>query len=149
MRKQILENILSGLLVPKGFKKKGNYWVNNGDRLTKMVHLQKSQFNNSFYINYGFIINSIPLDGLAMHIFKRVSSLNETVKNRINILLNLDNDIPERRDEELFNILMIELVDKVRDINSEDDLQKMIVGFSQAELNMVPLSVKKHFKIIV
>lgn len=148
MKSKILENTLSELLIPNGFKKKGNYWVINGNELTKVVHLQKSQFSNSFYINYGYIIKSIPLDGLTMHVFQQVSSLEEKEKNRIMQLLNLDIDISDSvRTEELNNILKIKLVDIMKSINSEDDLKKMIESFSQAQLNMIPSSVKNHFKI--
>ncbi len=150
MKIKILANILSELLILNGFKKKGNYWVIDGNELTKVVHLQKSQFSNSFYINYGYIINSIPLDGLTMHVFQQVSSLEEKEKNRIVQLLNLDIDISDSvRIEELNNILKIKLVDKMNSISSEDDLKKMIENFAQAQLNMIPSSVKNHFKIIV
>ena len=56
MEKKDLINILSEMLVPIGFKRKGNYWVVNGDEITKMVNLQKSQYGNSFYINYDYIV---------------------------------------------------------------------------------------------
>ena len=54
MRKKELTDILSELFIPIGFKRKGNFWVINGDVLTKMVNLQKSQFSNRFYINYHY-----------------------------------------------------------------------------------------------
>lgn len=150
MKNKILESILSELLIPNGFKKKGNYWIIIGNEIAKIVHLQKSQFGNSFYINFGYIINSIPLNGLSMHIFQEVSSLEEKEKNRIMELLNLDNDISETvRIDELDRILRSKLVDKMRSINSEDDVRKMTEGFSQAQLNMIPLSVKEHFKITI
>jgi len=74
MEKKELASILSEVLVPIGFKKKGNYLVINGDEITKMVNLQKSQFGTYFYINYGYILNSIPLDDM-MHIYNGVTSL--------------------------------------------------------------------------
>lgn len=148
MKNKILESILSELLIPNGFKKKGNYWLINGNELTKIVHLQKSQFGNSFYINFGYIINSIPLNGLSMHIFQQVSSLDEKERNRIMELLNLDNDISETvRIDELDHILRSKLVDKMKSINSLDDIRKMTEDFSQAQLNMIPLSVKEYLKI--
>ncbi|AYZ36190.1 DUF4304 domain-containing protein [Chryseobacterium indologenes] len=148
MKNKILESILSELLIPNGFKKKGNYWLINGNELTKIVHLQKSQFGNSFYINFGYIINSIPLNGLSMHIFQQVSSLDEKERNRIMELLNLDNDISETvRIDELDHILRSKLVDKMKSINSQDDIRKMTEDFSQAQLNMIPLSVKEYLKI--
>lgn len=60
-----LANVTSDVLLPLGFKRKGNYRVVYGSKLDKIVNLQKSQYRNRYYINYGFILNSIPLDGLA------------------------------------------------------------------------------------
>ena len=71
---KILANLLNDLFSGLGFKKKGNYWVHNGQEISRMIHLQKSQYGNSFYINYGFIVTLIPLDGLMMHVHKRLGS---------------------------------------------------------------------------
>lgn len=59
MEKKELTNIITELLIPLGFKKKDNYWVVNGDEVTKMVNLQKSQYSSSYYINFGYILKSI------------------------------------------------------------------------------------------
>lgn len=67
----------------------------SGDKITKIINLQKSQFNNSFYINYGYILNSIPLESLMMHIYNRVTSFNIEERNRISFLLNLESDISD------------------------------------------------------
>ena len=83
MEKKELANILSDVLIPTGFKKKGNYWVINGDEITKMVNLQKSQFSNRFYINYGYILNALPLGNFMMHVNNRVSSLDVEERDRI------------------------------------------------------------------
>lgn len=40
MEKKELASILNEIFVPIGFKKKGDYWVINGDEITKMVNLQ-------------------------------------------------------------------------------------------------------------
>lgn len=53
MDKKDLASILSEFLIPLGFKKKGNYWVKNRDEVNTIVNLQKSQFGNVFYVNYG------------------------------------------------------------------------------------------------
>ena len=73
-RKELI-NILNEVLVPIGFKRKGNYWVMIGNEITKMVNLQKSNYGNFFYINYGYILQSIQLDNVMMHIYNRVTSL--------------------------------------------------------------------------
>ena len=68
MKKKELSDAIGEVLIPNGFKKKGDYWLINGEEITKMVNLQKSQFSNRFYLNYGYIIKSIPLNNLMMHI---------------------------------------------------------------------------------
>ena len=148
MEKKELANILSDVLIPIGFKKKGNYWVINCDEITKMVNLQKSQFGNYYYINYGYIVKSIPLDGLMMHIFKRVASIDKRENFRIDELLDLESSISDKdRSEELKNILFENLIKNINLINTEMDILNEIKNMSQPLLNSVPLVVKRHFNL--
>ena len=87
MKKNELTSILNEILLPIGFKKKGNYWVVNGNEVTKIVNLQKSQSCNSFYINWGYNVNSVILNGV-MHIYNRVASEVKSENLRIGELLN-------------------------------------------------------------
>lgn len=147
MDKKELANILSQILIPAGFKKKGNYWVINGDVITKMVNLQKSQFSNSYYINYGYILNSIPLNGLMMHVSTGLSSLNEDENKRIKELLNLENEIDTiDRALELKKNLTEKLITKIQAVNSEEDILRGIK--QEKNLNDVPGVVLKHFNLI-
>ena len=145
MNKKELINILSEVLVPIGFKKKGNYWVINGDEITKMINLQKSNYGNFFYINYGYILNSIPLDNEMMHVYNRVTSLDLEERNRITFLLDLDSNVAdEDRTTELKQILG-KLVSKIQIVNTEEELLKELKN--RSDLNDIPLTVKKHFQI--
>jgi len=146
MEKKELVSILSEVLVPIGFKKKGDYWVINGDVLTKMANLQKSKFSNCFYINYGYILKSIPLDSLMMHIFKGLGSLDKAENTRIQELLNLENNISnENRAKELKKFLLEKLVVNFQAINTEEDLLTELKR--RPSLNDIPLVVKKHFNL--
>lgn len=146
MKKKELANTLNDVLAPAGFKKKGNYWIINGNEITKMVNLQKSQFNNVFYINYGYIINSIPLDNLMMHIFKRLSSKDANENNKIEELLNLANNLSdELRINKLKQVLNNMLIKEVVSVNKELDVLEEIKKLPT--LNLVPLVVKKHFDL--
>ncbi len=137
---------MSEILVPIGFKKKGNYWVVNGAEITKMVNLQKSQFSNSFYINYGYILNAIPLNGLTMHIFGGLGSLDSNENTRIKELLNLENNISdEERASDLKKVLLEKLVHKINLVNTEADVLEELK--KQPHLNNVPLVVKRHFNL--
>jgi Domain of unknown function (DUF4304) len=146
MEKKELSIILSEVLVPIGFKKKGNYWVVNGDVITKMINLQKSDYSNAFYINYGYILNSIPLDNLMMHVYNRVTSLDVEERNRITFLLDLENNIAdEERSKALKEMLKSKLVVKVQAVNTEDDLLAELK--KRPHLNDITLGVKKHFDL--
>jgi hypothetical protein len=146
MEKKELASILSEILVPIGFKKKGNYWVVNGTEITKMVNLQKSQFSNSFYINYGYIINAIPLGNLMMHIYNRVTSLDIEERNRITFLLDLESNIPDdERASDLKKVLLEKLVHKLSAVNTEADVLEELK--KRTQLNDIPLVVKRHFNL--
>lgn len=146
MIKKELESILSEILKPIGFNKKGNYWLANGAELNKIVHLQKSQFSNRYYINYGFIINAIPLNGLTMHVFNGLGSLESSENSRIKDLLDLDNDISfDNRANELRKIITDKIVGEFKEINTEVELLKQLRN--QPHLNDIPLTVKRHFHL--
>lgn len=146
MEKNELSSILSEVLVPIGFKKKGNYWVVDGAEITKMINLQKSQFSNSFYINYGYILNAIPLNGLTMHIFGGLGSLDSNRNARIKELLNLENNIyDEERASDLKKVLLEKLAHKVSSVNTEADVLEELK--KQPNLNNIPLVVKRHFHL--
>lgn len=147
MKNKELADTLSELLIPIGFKKKGNFWVINGDILTKMVNIQKSQFSNSFYINYGYIIKSIPLEDLIMHVFNGFGSIDVNENTRIKELLNLENIIPnEDRKRELKQFILDKLVSKIQAINTEGDLLNELKR--RPHLNDIPLTVKKYFNLM-
>lgn len=146
MEKKELSSILNEVLVPIGFKKKGDYWIINSDEITKMVNLQKSQFSNSFYINYGYILRSIPLNGLKMHVFKGFGAIDKTEQQRITALLDLGNNMTnEDRAKELKKILFEKLVLNIQEVNTEGDVLNELK--KRPHLNDIPLVVKKYFSL--
>jgi Domain of unknown function (DUF4304) len=146
MEKKELASILNEVLAPIGFKKKGDYWVINGDEITKMINLQKSQFSNSFYINYGYILKSVPLNGLMMHVFKGFGSIDKTEQQRMTALLDLGNNISnEDRAKELKKLLLEKLVLNIQEVNREEDVLSELK--KRPHLNDIPLVVKKHFSL--
>jgi hypothetical protein len=146
MEKKELASILNEVLAPIGFKKKGDYWVINGDEITKMINLQKSQFSNSFYINYGYILKSVPLNGLMMHVFKGFDSIDKTEQQRMTALLDLGNNISnEDRAKELKKLLLEKLVLNIQEVNREEDVLSELK--KRPHLNDIPLVVKKHFSL--
>ena len=146
MEKRQLTNVLNEILISIGFKKKGNYWVINGDVITKMVNLQKSNYSNAFYINYGYILNSIPLGNLMMHVYNRVTSLDIEERDRITALLDLESNISdEERIKALKEILQNKLVKKIQAVNTEEDLLAELK--KRPHLNDITLAIKEHFNL--
>lgn len=147
MEKEELANIITETLNSLGFKKKGNYWIKNRPEVNTMVNLQKSQHGNYFYINYGYIINSIPLDGLMMHIYKRVAATDIVENKRIQDLLNLESNISDSdRQKQLKEILNQYLVAPITCIETEEDILKELN--EQQNLDMLPGIVKSHFNLL-
>ncbi len=148
MEKRELIKLLDELFIPIGFTKKGNYWIINGEQLTKLINLQKSNFGNFFYVNYGYVIKSIPLQKLTMHVFNGFGSIDVNENTRIKELLDLGNKISnEDRIEELKQLILYRLLPKIRAINTEADLLNELKR--RPHLNDIPLIVKKHFNLIL
>lgn len=146
MGKRELVNIISEMLLPIGFKRKGNYWVVNGDAITKIVNLQKSSYSDSYYINYGYIINSIPLGKLMMHVYNRVTSLEIEERKKIESLLDLESVVSDnQRAAGLREMLQVQLVERIESVNSEDDLLRVLK--KRSHLNDITLAVKQHFNL--
>lgn len=146
MEKKELEKIISEVFVPKGFKKKGNYWVVNGNEIIKMIYLQKSQFSNSFFINYGYILNSIPLGSLMMHIFNGLGSIKPDENTRIKELLDFDSNITEEiRILELKGVLIDIMLPRIQKVNTENDI--LIELNLRPHLNDLPGVVKEYFHL--
>ena len=146
MGKKEFEQLISGLFLPVGFKKKGNYWIKTQAIITKMIYLQKSQFGNSFYINYGYILNAIPLGDLRMHVFGGFGSIVPNENARIKELLNLENNITDEvRISELNSFISALIIKRFEKVNSEVDILNELK--MRAHLNDLPGVVKEYFHL--
>jgi hypothetical protein len=147
MGKNNLIDLISGILIPLGFaKRKGANWLMDSKVISKVVNVQKSKFGNSFYINFGYIISSLPLDDLEMHVFLGFGSEDESENARIMNLLDFDSSITdEQRLKELKQLINSHLVSAISKINTEEDLLNYLL--QQQHLNDIPLTVKRHFKL--
>jgi len=146
MEKKNIEKILNDLLAPLGFIKKSNNWILDSDELIKKVNLQKSSFGNVYYINYGFILKSIPLEYENMHVFYGLSSSDPKTSKRINELLDFEFYINESdRTVELIEIIKSYLLDFIMSIQSESELQTELKN--RENLNDIPLKIRRYFKL--
>lgn len=145
MEKKELANILDEIFVPLGFKRKGNSWVLNGNELSKVINLQKSNYGNAFYINYGYVIRGLTLT-TKTHVENRLASTDKEDQKKITDLLNLENDIAEsHRVSMLKNIITDKIVKQMQSTNTQEDLLDQLK--KRSHLHDIPLSVKRHFNL--
>ena len=145
MTKEDLINLISNILIPVGFKRKGKNWVINHQELTKIVNLQQSNFGNSFYINFGFIIKKLKLNE-GIDVYHRLRQSKSSTSNSVTDLLNLDFEISDAaRSEELSILIDTQIVNFFNKINCEDDLKMELE--SREFRNDILLAVKHYFKL--
>ncbi|TJZ53568.1 DUF4304 domain-containing protein [Sphingobacterium olei] len=145
MEKKNLIKLLDEMFIPLGFKRKGNNWVSNGDVLSKVLNLQKSNYSNAFYINYGYIIRELELT-TTMHIFKGLGSIDSKENSKIIDLLDLENSIPmEERLSNLKTIIYNKIVTDFQTTNTEEDILNDLK--KRPHLNNIPLVVKRYFNL--
>jgi hypothetical protein len=145
MEKKDLIKLLDEIFVPLGFKRKGNNWMLNGDELSKLINLQKSNYSNAFYINYGYIIKGLELTTMT-HVENRLASINKEEQKRITDLLDLETEMPtDQRLAELKKFITDKIAVQMQSVNTEanllNDLKK------RPHLNNMPLVVKRHFNL--
>ena len=146
MEKKDLVKLLDEIFFPLAFKRKGNNWVYNGDKLTKLVNLQKSYYSNKYYINYGFIIKGLVLKMERMHVENRLGFIDKEREKRLNDLLDLEADMPQsQRLAELKVIVTDKIASQMLLVNNEKDILDEIS--KRPTLNDISLVVKRHLNL--
>jgi hypothetical protein len=131
------KNIINELLKPFGFKNKGNYWRLETDEIEKVINLQKSNFSNLYYFNYGYNLESLDCDEVMMHVFSRLPQSDA---------FDLENNIESSvRIKKIRDKIEIELIPELKRINSESDLLFLLKG--RPHLNDIPIKVKEYLKL--
>ncbi|HEY9268383.1 MAG TPA: DUF4304 domain-containing protein [Methylotenera sp.] len=106
-----IEAIISSVVLCDGFKKKGkNWWLQVNDVL-QVINLQKSQYGNQFYINFGIYLGNVTGDEKVKinlcHIqFRLESILSANDRILIKQVLDLDNLMPEIERARELSLLM-------------------------------------------
>lgn len=145
MEKKNLIKLLDEIFIPLNFKRKGNNWVFNGEKLTKIINLQKSNYGNLFYINFGYIIKGLELSTVT-HVENRLGSKNKDEQKRITDLLNLEVNIPsDKRLSELKQLILNKIVSKIELVDTEEQLVNELR--KRPHLNDIPLVVKEYFHL--
>jgi hypothetical protein len=131
------KNKFDDLLKPIGFRKKGNYWRFETDELEKIVHLQKSNFSNLYYLNYGFNLKGLNYDGVLIHIGNRLHQSEA---------FDLENSIGAKDREKLLEaIISKDLIPTLQRVNKETDILTFVKG--RPTTNDIPIKVKEYLKI--
>lgn len=145
MEKKDLIKLIDEMLIPIGFKRKGNNWVANGAVLTKIINLQQSNYGNQFYINYGYIIKNLELT-TTTHVENRLASTNMDEQKEITNLLNLEIEIPsDKRVLGLSRLIVNKIISPMQLINTEVDLLNHLRN--RPHLKDIPLVVKRYFNL--
>ncbi len=146
MEKAEFVEFLNALFVPIGFKRKGNNWVINGKEINKIINLQKSQYSNSYYLNYSYIINSLPLNGFRSHLDFRLTSFDKDEREGIRELLNFENEIDDAvRVVNLSKFIDDQIINQMRSVYTEKDLFEVLKGMKYR--HTVPPFVLDYFDL--
>lgn len=146
MDKNDILRLIDEIFLPLGFKRKGNNWCFDCDELLKIVNLQKSNYGNSFYINYGYVIKGLPLT-TTMHVQNRLAGRDKNEDKTIVDLLDLEISLlPDLRLSLLKQILMEKVASKMDRVNTTSDLINELK--ERPHLNDIPLVVKDHFQLL-
>ena len=137
---------LDKLLKPHGFKKDGNKWSFDTKELEKIIYLQKSDYSNSYYLNFGFNIKDLEYDGVSMHIWNRMGSMKRKENERISKTLDLTNSMDRTTRIRNLEYFVKKLLNtKMNPINSKSDIIEDLK--KRKHLNDVFLPVKRHLNM--
>ena len=146
MKKKDLIEYLDSIFTPLGFKKNRNTWKTENEELVRIVSLEKSKFGDVFYINYGFIIKGLGLDGFKAHVFNGLSSPNDSENQRIIELLDMSYSVTEEyRKKELLGFINKYLLNEYSKVNTISDLKGYLN--KKPNLNDIPLAVKRFLNL--
>jgi len=146
MDKIKFKQAIDELLLPHKFVRNKNAWILKKPEINKVISVYQSNYSDTYYIDYGFIINKLELNDLKMHVLKRLGTSDYNDQLLINRVLSLDSSMSE---QERISQLKVFIEDKVLSVlervNTESDLLVYIQSFPN--LNMIPLVVKNYFRL--
>ena len=146
MTNKEFKNTLDKFLKPHGFKKKGNEWTMETSELYKTIDLQKSNFSNLYYLNYGYNFKDLDYDGTMHHIINRLGSRDTNVNKIIHDTFDLEKSIDDlARIKNLSDLINNILLPEVNSTNNKADILNSLK--TRPTLNDIPLRVKEYLDI--
>jgi hypothetical protein len=146
MNNQEFKMIFDRLFKPHGFIKKGNKWTAETEELEKIIFLQKSDYSNSYYLNYGYNFKDLDYKDDGMHIWNRLGSKkkkeNKLIRETLDLTNSMDKTIRTRNTEYFVNHLLLPVLNST---NTKTEIINQLK--SRKHLNNVFLQVKKHLNL--
>ena len=147
MEKNQLIEIIDNEFKRHGYKRKGSNWKLAGERVIKMIQLQRSSYSKLYYVNYGFNFVNLNYDEMPFHIFNRLGSFDKDENDRIRSLLDFENEInDETREVMLADTMRNILKPELDGMNSESDVLEDLKKHPIL-LNTLPLRVKEYLNV--
>lgn len=145
MKTAEVSSIVFQKLKPLGATRKGrSTFVLETPELIKSIDIQKSDFSQLCYLNYGFTLKRVPTGGLKKHLMKRATSKDPLIKEQIDRWLDLDSDSPDPERAQGIEWIIDEIVlPEIQTINTESDLKKFILTLPT--MNLVPIRLREHY----
>lgn len=114
-----------------GLEKKSGSWYHHSDEVISVVNLQKSQYGPQYYVNQGFCLREVDNERYPKshqaHIVTRVEDLVPEIEEQLNVLLDLERDMPdERRIDGLVMLLNQRLLPLIERGDSIAGLRSMV-----------------------
>ncbi|WP_286776844.1 DUF4304 domain-containing protein [Sphingobacterium sp. UBA2074] len=146
MDKIKFKQAIDEILLPHKFVRNKNTWILKKPEINKVISVYQSNYSDTYYIDYGFIINKLELNDLKMHVLKRLGTSDYNDQLLINRVLSLDSSMSEQeRISQLKDFIEDKVLSVLERINTESDLLVYIQSFPN--LNMIPLVVKNYFRL--
>jgi hypothetical protein len=137
---------LDKLLKPHGFKKKGNEWRTETTELYKVIELQKSNFSNLYYLNYGYSFKDLDYHGLKLHIYNRLASADPNINKIIQDTFDLEKQVDSStRLKHLTDLINNILLTQINSTTNKADILESLK--TRPTLNDIPLRVKEYLNI--
>lgn len=143
MGKKEFKQLLTEVLNQYGFYLRGNNYILQTKDLIIVIATQKSNFDNSYYINYGFLIKSLnpnltePKDNDCDVFGRFIFNINGNAYNSVNI---------DDFDTKEFSLALAKCIENVIKPIIDNGLKKYFEIYPEA-INVASLKVKEYLKI--
>jgi hypothetical protein len=132
-----LKKEINNILSKYGFKKKGNRWTRNGEKISEKVVLQKSLYGNYYYFRYYYVINNLPLEDDEGHVLTSIG-VSEQKYKLLSEAFDLENALDDEQRIEIMNKVLSEsILSKDNPIDSEEKMKAFLMEENLPVLRIV------------